>query len=196
MAKLLILLLMVNMPVYAEIYKIKNPDGSTSYSDVKVPGSKVIIPPKLTPTPAFKAPKKANKPTAKKSKDVEPYQSISIVSPVHQSIIRDNNGDIKVSFTLNPELQTDARHSITLLLNGKIIKKGLTSNQATLKNINRGSHAISAQIVDEHNKPLLSSSAITIHMKRHSILHKEQEQPNPGISIPDLNPPAPVTPSP
>jgi len=196
MSKLLILLLLINTPVYAEIYKITNPDGSTSYSDVKVPGSKVIIPPKLTPTPAFKAPKKANKPTAKKSPEAEPYQSISIVSPAHQSIIRDNNGDLKVSFTLTPELLIQAKHSVSVLLNGKVVKKGLTANQAILKNINRGSHAISAQIVDDHNKPLLSSPVITVHIKRHSILHKEQKQPNPGISIPDLNPPAPVNPTP
>ena len=196
MSKLIILLLLINTPLYAEIYKIKNPDGSTSYSDRQVPGSKVIQPPKLTPTPAFKAPKKTNKPAAKKTKEVEPYQSINIVSPAHQSIIRDNNGDMKVSFTLTPELQTQAKHSITLLLNGKVIKEGLTKTQVQLKNINRGSHAISAQIVDQHNKPLLSSSIITVHIKRHSILHKEQAQPNPGINIPDLNPPAPVPPTP
>lgn len=169
---LLLTLLFTSSIASAEVYKTTNPDGSTSYSDVPTEGSETITPPELTPTPAVKYPKKqVAKPVDKDKKQALPYTSFSISSPTNDETIRDNNGNVRISLDIAPKLQTDFKHSITILLDGKPIKTGLTSAQAQLNNIDRGMHSITAQIVAKDGKVLKTSSSVTIHMKRQSKLH-------------------------
>jgi len=171
MRYLLFTLLIASTIASAEVFKTINPDGSTSYSDVKTEGAEAITAPELTPTPAVKYPKK--KPAAKTEEKAVavPYQTFSIASPADEETIRDNNGNVSVSFTINPALQTKFKHSITVLLDGKARKTALTTTSAQLQNIDRGMHSLSAQIVDGSGKVINTSNIVTIHMKRQSKLH-------------------------
>lgn len=155
----------------AEVYKTTNPDGSTSYSDTPSEGAEAITPPELTPTPAVKYPKKKPVEAKNDKEKAVPYKSFNISSPSNDAIIRDNNGNISITLSLEPGLQTNFKHSINILLDGKIYKSGITSLSFNFKNIDRGMHQISATVVDSKNKMLKSAPSVIIHLKRHSKLH-------------------------
>ena len=177
MRLLLIFLLFTSTYTSAEIYKTRNPDGSITYTDIESSDSTVITPPKLISTPGFKPkPAPAKKADEDKNKPL-PYRLFSITTPANQSVINNNNGQITVNLTIKPALQTHFKHSITLLLDGKPTQTGLKSLTAKLNNIDRGSHTLSAQIIGQYKKILKTSTPVTFHMKRHSILHKKPALP-------------------
>ncbi|MCK5336838.1 MAG: DUF4124 domain-containing protein [Gammaproteobacteria bacterium] len=172
-----IFLMLITANANAEIYKTLNPDGSTSYSDVESPDSKVIIPPKLTTAPAVKYPKKTDQKSTSKNDKPLPYKTFTITSPINQAVIRDNNGNATVSLSIEPALQTKFKHSISIFLNGKAIKTGLTTATTQINNLDRGSHTFSAQILSESKAILKTSKSVTVHIKHHSKLHKKPANP-------------------
>ena len=198
MRYLLLTFLLLSTHTSAEVYKSINPDGSTSYSDVPAPHGEAISLPELTPVPAVKYPKKA--PAEKKENNtVLPYTLFKISSPKNQTVIRDNNGNTKLALKIKPELQTKHKHSITLLLDSKVYKKGLTTAGGQFSNLDRGSHTLSARLVDENNKTLKSTHPVTVHIRRHSQLHNQKpanpQTPRPGYYVPPTPTPTP-TPTP
>jgi Domain of unknown function (DUF4124) len=177
MRLLIVLLILITSNASAEIYKTTNPDGSTSYSDVETPGSKTIIPPKLTTTPAVKATKKVPVEPVVADEEALPYLTFLISAPADQSIIIGNNGNVKLSLSIEPALQKEFQHSITILVNGQPIKTGLTTLITQLSDLDRGAHTFTAQILSKGKKVLKTTQGVTIHIKRHSILHKKGNLP-------------------
>ena len=171
---LLTLLFLFVMPATAA-YKWIAPDGSVSFSDhpphpdaEKVPLS---APQTFTPTP-IKPQKSAIKPEAEADaeKKLAQYNSVTISSPAHDATIRDNTGNITVTVVIDPNLRIKRGHKVTIELDG-IVMATTTSGQATLSNIDRGSHTLRATVVDRDGKALSSSSANTFHLHRASIRH-------------------------
>jgi len=171
MRYLLLTLLLLSSHASAEVYKTINPDGSTSYSDVQTDDKEPIKLPELTPTPAIKYPKKVINKNKDENKVALPYKTFNISSPENNAIIRGNNGNVSVQVSITPELQTSFKHSFSFFLDGKIYKKGLTSNQINLTNLDRGSHTLYAQVQSANKKVLKTTQTITIHVKRQSKLH-------------------------
>lgn len=172
----ILLLILVTSNLSAEIFKTLNPDGSTSYSDVETPDSQTIIPPKLVTAPAVKATKKAP-PIIDESEKSKPYTSFSISSPKDQSIIIDNKGNVDITLSIEPALQKKLSHSLSILHNGKSVVVEETTLSTQVKDIDRGTHTFIAQILDKDKKVLKTSESVTVHIKRHSILHKRPAQP-------------------
>ena len=163
--------MLLNTPAIAEVYKKTNPDGSIIYSDTPLDGGKAITPPGLTPTPSVKYPKKQL--TVETPTDNKPlvYSTFEITSPKDQAIIRGNNGNLSLTIGIEPPLQTAFKHSISIILDGLVVKTDLKSNSFQLKNLDRGRHTLSARLLDAKKKVLKSSSTLTVHIKRHSALH-------------------------
>lgn len=172
----ILLLILVTGNLSAEIFKTLNPDGSTSYSDVETPGSETIIPPKLTTAPAVKVTKKIA-PKVDETEKSKPYTSFSIASPKDQAIIIDNSGNVDITIAIEPALQKKFSHSLSILHNGKSIEVGQTTLTAQAKGLDRGAHTFTAQILDKDKKILKTSESITVHIKRHSILHNKPAKP-------------------
>lgn len=177
MRLLIVLLILITSNAAAEIFKTTNPDGSISYSDVETLGSKTITPPKLTTTPAVKASKETPIEAVAADEKALPYLTFSISTPADQSTIIGNNGNVKLSFSIEPALQRTFQHSITLLVNGQPIKTGLTNLTTQLDDLDRGAHTLTAKILSKDKKVLKATQGVTIHIKRHSILHKKGNQP-------------------
>ena len=156
----------------AEIYKSVNPDGSISYSDKPIAGGKAIIPPEITPAPAILIPRKLKPEDQDKDKPL-PYKVFKLVSPTNNTTIRNNIGDVAVSLKIKPELQTKHKHTISIYLDNKEIVNNLSSSSYTVKNIDRGSHTISATLHDKTGKALKKSQSITLHLHRFSTLHNK-----------------------
>jgi hypothetical protein len=172
---LMSLLLLVHAE--AEVYKSVGPNGEVIYSDQPQQGAKpVTLPPVMTYTPAPPPPATPKVPMeAASDEDVMNYDSFSITAPAADETIHDNTGAVTVTLDLQPELDSAAGHRIVYMLDGEPMSGSYQTSGAVLTNIARGSHTLAAQVVDAKGKPLISTSALSFHMKRQSAL-----QPPPG----------------
>ncbi len=168
---LLTLLLLFTAPVTAA-YKWVAPDGSVSFSDspphpdaeqVTLPSSQTFTPTPITPL------KPTTQPPPEKEKEVVRYQSISITQPIHDKPIRNNAGTINITVSVSPKLQTKLGHQIAIAVDGKVVTT-TTSGQATLLNVDRGTHTIRASIINSNGETLISSGESTFHLLRVSVL--------------------------
>lgn len=164
----------VSSAAYAEIYKQIDKDGNVIYSDVpfKAKQQPVKVKPmttfKATPTKKATAPAKKKK-EAKEAKATE-YKDIAVHKPVEGEAIRANDGNIAVEVSAKPGLDVDEGHKIAVLLDGNIVTK-TTTGSVTLENVPRGTHTITAEILDKKDKVLFSSkSGVTFHVLRASVL--------------------------
>ena len=147
----------------AGVYKRVNPDGSVEFTDkpeeIGEKPIEVSPPSSYSPPPP---PRPAAPAAATKKADVS-YESVSISSPAHDATIRDNEGNISVSVSVKPGLQTG--HSFILMMDGKEAGKG-PQNSFQLKNVDRGSHNFSVQVIDGTGKIMVQSKSVTVHLHR------------------------------
>jgi len=167
---LLVLTASVAAPAVAEVYKRTNPDGSVEFTDV--PRSDTEKPVPLGPMSTFKAIPAAPQRTSPTSRaNVRTYSAISITSPTDEATIRDNTGTIEVSTSVSPPLRPG--HKFVLLLDGE--QKGESvSGSFTLNNLDRGSHSLTAQVVNKAGKTLISSTPVTVYLFRQSAIRAKR----------------------
>ncbi len=171
--KWLILLLALAQTATAsegEIYKWILPDGSIQYSDrPPVKGAqKVELKPLQTYSlPATSAAPPANSESGQADDEGSQYDSFSIASPADEAAIRDNTGDLTVTFAVRPKLV--GGHVIDLFMDGQMAGRSAGA-AVTLGNVNRGSHRLHAVILDGDGSEVARTETITIHIKRASAL--------------------------
>ena len=162
----LIVMLLAPVPASAKIYKWILPDGSVTYSDhPQVKGAKAVeLPPLQTysPPPTPPAAEQSPAPTLDLS-----YKKVEIVTPKSNETLRDNGGTISVQLAIEPPL--NAGHEVEILVNGKSIGSGRATS-ASVSNLDRESHTISATIKDADGKVIKSASSVTFHLQRTSKL--------------------------
>jgi len=157
-------LLLSTASISAEVYKKVNPDGSVEFTDA--PKSKDATPVPLSPTNTFKATPAPPISSSQKSKPTaNQYTSASITSPSNDAAIRDNAGNLTVTASVTPSLQSD--HKMVLMDNGVALSES-TSGSFQLSNVDRGSHSLSIQVQDSAGKVIISSDPVTVHLLRHS----------------------------
>ncbi|MCD9542097.1 DUF4124 domain-containing protein [Photobacterium carnosum] len=92
-----------------------------------------------------------------------PAATVSLLAPVHQQTIRSNDGDIKVRAVSNRKL--NKKLQAQLVIDGKINGTPQTDLTWQLTNIDRGSHQIQIQLLN-NGKILASSESITVYLHR------------------------------
>ena len=165
---LTILLLMLVSSAQGEMYKHKDAEGVTIYSDVPAEGATPIVTPEGN---TIKLPKYVAKKKPAKEPADSGYSAFIIVSPENDSTLRDNSGNITITLALTPELKIDSRHSISAFVDGLKTVSNSASLAITINNINRGSHSIYAVVTDAEGNNLIQSNSINIHLKQFSKLH-------------------------
>jgi hypothetical protein len=150
----------------AEVYKRTLPDGSVEFTDVPPKdGAKPVQLPPITTVPATRpAAPKAAAPT---TQPAAPYQSVAISSPATDATVHDNEGKVSVTTTVTPPL--NPKHRLLLFLDGAPAGDSITGG-FQLTNIDRGTHSLEVRIVNEAGTVLLTSSPVTFHMQRISVL--------------------------
>jgi hypothetical protein len=97
------------------------------------------------------------------------YLSLSIGTPTDQSTVRENAGDVTVVASLEPSLHPG--HSLRLLLDG--LPAASTSNPDavfTLSNIDRGTHHLQAEVMNQTGTVIFSGPSSVFHLQRYSKL--------------------------
>lgn len=92
-----------------------------------------------------------------------PAATVSLLAPVHQQTIRSNDGDIKVRAVSNRKL--NKKLQAQLVIDGKVNGTPQTDLTWQLTNIDRGSHQIQIQLLN-NGKILASSESITVYLHR------------------------------
>jgi len=160
------LCLLVTVPASAEIYRWTNPDGRVVYSDrpQSADAEAVQLPPLQTYTPqALPSSGSAGNASAGKQQDAG-YKELAVTSPANDVVLRDNGGTVSVQVKIDPPLRRG--HRIEIVLDGKPVGRG-AGTSVSLANVDRGTHSVSAVVVDGDGKTLVQASAVTFHLKRH-----------------------------
>ncbi|WP_318510886.1 DUF4124 domain-containing protein [Photobacterium leiognathi] len=97
---------------------------------------------------------------------VKTITTVSLVSPMHEQTIRNNEGIINIHAVTNSKLnnQTQAQ----LVLDGVVKGDPQTELTWTLDNVDRGSHQLQIQLV-KGGKVIASSDSITVYMHRATV---------------------------
>ena len=165
------MLILLAATAQAEVYKSINASGEVIYSDVPSRGAERIEMPALptytpVPLPVPAAPADSAGPA-----DDATYNSFSITRPLDDETIRSNNGSVNLSVSLDPGLQIEQGHRIQFFLDGKPQGKPVARMSASLQNVDRGTHSVSAAVIDESGDAVINALPVTIHIMRASILN-------------------------
>jgi hypothetical protein len=151
-----------------KIYRSRDANGNVIFSDkAKASADEIEVAEPMT----YQAPKITQKLSPPIGQDIDSfsYLSITITSPKIDEAIRSNNGALTVSFTVKPPLQSG--HSVQLILDGNLEQSTQDSTRFELDNVDRGTHSILLNIVDEKTRTVIkSSSIINTTILRYSIL--------------------------
>ncbi len=103
------------------------------------------------------------------------YEVLRILIPEPDATIRSNTGEVIVSATNEPALQPG--HRYRLLLDGQPTAEPGQSPVFPLSNIDRGSHALSVEILDEQGRIVERTANQPFHMQRTSLAQKRRIKP-------------------
>ena len=71
-----------------------------------------------------------------------------------------------VSVAITPKLQSD--HQLELMMDGQKVAGPSSSTSLTAKEVWRGAHSFSVQVVDRRGKQIGQSNSVTVHVHQNS----------------------------
>ena len=186
----LLALILVPGMAHAVICKTVDSEGVVSYTNV--PAATCPDPVKLPkystfeslPVPASQMPSEAEEPANKAR--FERYESIKIVQPEADGVVRSNEGNVSVSIVLEPGLQ--AGHRVTLYVDGRAVPGSFDGPAIELSGIERGDHSIHATVSDGGGKQLIKSDAVSFTLRQTGLFDGGAKAPRPPIAPPVARP--------
>lgn len=161
-------------PAISQIYKTVDEEGNVVFTDIPpredTEGAQQIV----VETPNSFAIEEAIGPREEwvvESEEGEEevafsYKSLTIASPTSDESIRENAGNVSIVAVSNPSLQSG--HRMRLVMDGAAIKEG-SQTRFDLENVDRGTHVIATEIVDDSGNVLIRSTDTTFHLQRFRI---------------------------
>lgn len=165
MIKFLLLIFSIAMylvgTAHAEVYRSVDESGNTVFTDKPQKNSEKVDLPGLTTyeSPPYKKIKAVK--TKEPVMDFTSYSEFKILSPANKETIRYTDGNITVRLLVTPELQVRLGHRIILSLDGKEV-----TNTTVLTKVERGTHTLFAQIVDNNNRVLSEKKSTVFYVQR------------------------------
>ena len=164
---LLVSLMMVICASYAQIYKWTDSQGVIHFSDNPHSGAETVksleVQTYSSPEPALsnQADKRAS--LEKKPKAAH-YKELVITQPQNEETIRNNQGAVSVLANLSPALFPG--NKTQLLLDGNPVGNPQSQLSFQLSGIDRGSHTLQVQVIDNQGQSIIVSDSITLFMQR------------------------------
>ncbi|MGH8373932.1 MAG: DUF4124 domain-containing protein [Pseudomonas sp.] len=173
----LLIACLIALPASAEVFMYVDAQGNRVFTDQPKPGDARRAP--LTTTNRMAAnPTSAVPLIAQSSPEIEAlfhYEALRILIPEPDATIRSNTGEVIVSATNEPALQPG--HRYRLLLDGQPTAEPGLSPVFALSNIDRGSHTLSVEILDEQGRIVERTASQPDHMHRTSLAQKRRIKP-------------------
>lgn len=173
---LLILVTLVAAKAFAagSGYRLVHPDGSVEFSDQPIPGREEIKlreAPTIQFVPAAPAQKPASSVSGKGGDKASP-RGVTIVSPQPDQTLWFGESEPVVSVAAGA---LEKGEKIIIILDGNEVTSG-TGNSFHLGQVYRGTHSVTAAIVNESGEILFSSPTVTFHMRQHSLFERRDKQ--------------------
>ncbi|MDC6381908.1 DUF4124 domain-containing protein [Pseudomonas graminis] len=175
LAVALCLLFSVSQTVLAQVYTYIDANGNRVFTDQPHRNAKKV---EIAPTNRVDQPTKAPSRASKAKPAASPifhYQLLRILAPEPDSTVRDIEGNLNVTVSNDPELQPD--HLYRLLLDSKPYGEPTRSPVFPLTNIDRGTHQLSVEIIDQYGRVLERTPNQPFHLVRISLAQKRLAQP-------------------
>ncbi|TLX58754.1 penicillin-binding protein [Stutzerimonas nosocomialis] len=177
MRRLLLCLMLFSPLALAQVYTYIDQDGNRVFTDQPTKGAKVIelTPPNAMPAPQTRRLSPPPQAADKKPEPALPYGLLRILVPSPDATINNNAGDLIVTATSDPALQEG--HAYRLILDGQVSGSPGRSPVFALSNIDRGTHHISVEIIDQGGRILEKTPNQPFHMRRVSLAQKRIVNP-------------------
>lgn len=169
-----VLLFAISLCANAAVYKKIDENGNVTYTDAPVSKDQkpLDVGQPMTYDAKSIAPKPPSMVEEQKTQDIAKteteYETLTINSPENDQALRENAGNVAVSISSQPALDTGAKHQYVLYLDGKKVSESQNSS-VVLPNTDRGTHTLNAEIMDQKQNSLIKSDTITFHLQRVSI---------------------------
>ncbi len=151
----LLIVIFAVSPGAETVYKTVDKEGRIIFTDRPSEDSETIKLDELqtikNPNPIQYTPRP--KPPADKG---PPYKTFMVAEPADGAGIRRNDGSVRISVILEPGLRSG--HKIIITLDGKEVSSG-TASSVSLQNIDRGTHNISARVIDGNAEEIISTTS-------------------------------------
>ena len=102
------------------------------------------------------------------------YTALSIVAPANEETIHDNSGTVNVEVSIEPELQVRQGHQLRISLDGVPVATLPAVQRYALLDVERGTHVLSAAVIDRDGGELISSTSVTFYMWQASQLFPQR----------------------
>ncbi|WP_137820506.1 DUF4124 domain-containing protein [Pseudomonas sp. 2FG] len=172
----LLSLLLIGLPVAAEVYTYIDSEGNRVFTDRPKPGNAKRI--ELAPSNGMSASPAPPPPAPVQAAPAAPpaYQLLRILVPEPDATIRDGaSGDLIVTATSEPSLL--AGHNYRLLLDGQTVGEPSRSPVFPLSNLPRGTHQLAVEILDGNGRTLERTPTQPVHVLRISLEQKRRVKP-------------------
>jgi hypothetical protein len=150
-----------------EVYRSTDEQGTPSFSDKpERPDSEQIElrGPSVVPAPKgaqinfdFKQPEPKVK-----------YNKVEITSPENDAVVYIRTTNIAIQAKVSPPVRNDKGHRLQITLDGEVLVEGTSSY--TLDDAHRGTHTLTARIVDKEGRTVAESDPVKVHIKKPTIL--------------------------
>jgi hypothetical protein len=166
------LLLLISLPVAAQIYKYTDANGNTAYSNQPPDGIKaetVELPPLNSIEPA--APRAGSVQSAPPAEPEQPqaaYSTLELTDLPTDEALRANNGTFTIGVRIEPRLRSG--HLMQLLVDGNPYGQPTNIPRFQVINIDRGEHSFAVAVQDAQGilqqSPTLTLTVQRVHVNR------------------------------
>ncbi|KHK63438.1 DUF4124 domain-containing protein [Pseudomonas frederiksbergensis] len=170
-------LLLSASPGLAQVYTYIDAQGNRVFTDQPRPGNAKKL--QLSPGNRMQVPPSGATSTApaeeSKPEPLFRYEMLRLLIPEPDATIRSTAGELIVTATSEPGLQKG--HRYRLLLDGKPTGAPGPSPVFALKNVDRGTHRLAVEILDERDRIVERTANQPFHMQRMSLAQKRRVKP-------------------
>lgn len=155
----------------AQVYRAHDANGIPLFTDrPPLDGALPIATSPLNRMPALHvATAPASPPPATEQRS--PYSALRIISPSPDNVSTEGSGTLRIDVASEPTLLPGHRYRLQL-----DDQTALTRSHASLQlhNVDRGSHRLRVEIIDDEDSVLIASAEQQIHVRRPSLLHPQR----------------------
>ena len=167
-------LMLLALPALAQVYTYIDSEGNRVFTDKPRSGNAERV--ELAPSNSMPATQTHTPPAIEAPPEPsQRYSLLRILVPQPYATIRDSAGNLIVSVNSEPKLFP--QHSYRLLLDGVQVGEAGTSPVFPLENIDRGTHQLAVEIIDQQGRIIERTPTQPFHMLRISLAQKRMVNP-------------------
>ena len=174
MRALLLSLLILASPAFAQVYTYIDAEGNRVFTDQPKAGNTKQV--QMAPTNGMaQATPRPLAPSAPAEAAPPSYQLLRILVPEPDAVLNDGTGDLIVSATSEPALLPE--HNYRLIIDGQSTGEPGRSPVFPVKGLSRGTHQLAVEILDSAGRTLERTPSQPLHVRLTSLDQKRKARP-------------------